>query len=415
MEKETLSVVVAGHKDHGKSTLIGRLLLDAGRVADSHRTEVMEACRREGREFQPAFLTDRLLDERHDGLTLCAGRASFGRGDRRYEFVDSPGHRALAREALMGATIADVAILVVDVSEGIAEQTRRHVTYFSLVGIHQLIVVINKMDVVCYCAVDYHRQVASLTPMIEQAGFGEVHFVPASALKGKNVVETTSELGWYEGPTVVQSLETARLPLRGSNGLRFPIQDMYVIDGEDMLVGRVEAGRARVGDEVVLLPEGRRSVIRSLHCFGRTMGSAGAGESIGIRLAGDATGTRGTVLCGSDDLPVVRSRFRARLLWTSDQALRAGERLLLRCTTQETECTIDSIEAVWDTASPGRVDLEEATLSEHRFGIAMIHCQRAVVIESYGPSMVLGRFTLEREGRVAAGGLVVEVSAGECV
>jgi len=412
-EPETLSVVVAGHKDHGKSTLLGRLLLDSGQVPRSCRTEVSDACVREGREFQPAFLIDRLLDERRGGLTLCAGRATLRRGHRLYELIDPPGHHELVREMVMGATTADAAIMVVDVGEGVAEQTRRHAAYLHAIGLNQLIVVVNKMDLVDFRVGPFRQLVSSLTSLLQQVELVPLHTIPASTLAGENIVQSASLAGWYSGPTVCQALEELHRIPASSHPLRFPVQDVYRVKGKEMLVGRVESGTMRPGDEVVLLPGGLRRIIHSLHRYEKELDVAGAGESIGLRLQRGGSCSRGTVICAYDTQPVVTQRFRAQLLWTNERPVQVGSALTLRCTTQEAKCCIDSIESILDTDSLASEERRDGTLCEYEIGMVTIRCERPLAIEAYLPSVALGRFVLERDGRVVAGGLVSQEAVGE--
>ncbi len=341
-------IVIVGHVDHGKSTLIGRLLHDTGNLPTGRMTAALESSERRGLKIEWSFLLDSLQAERDQGVTIDATRLPFALAGRPYVIVDAPGHRQFLRNMITGAAGAAAAVLVVDVAEGAKEQTRRHAMLLRLIGVRHVIVLLNKADLLGFDADRIAAAATAIGALLEQLGIAPVATIPASARHGDNVLARSSQTPWYLGPTLVEALAAVPpLPSQEERPLRLPIQDVYRFEGRRLVVGRIESGRVQVGDEVMV---GKTAVlatvasIESWHAAPQTM--AVAGQSVALVLAPDVVVARGDMLYGPDDPPSCAARLRARLFWLRQEPLRVGESFRLRISTAEYAVTVAAIETV---------------------------------------------------------------------
>jgi len=258
MEKDTLGFVIVGHVDHGKSTLIGRLLFDTKSLPDEKMAEVERMSAELGREVEFAFVMDHLQEERDQGITIDTAQTFFHTEARDYVIIDAPGHKEFIKNMITGASQAQAALLVVDAEEGVREQTRRHAYLLGMLGLRQLTVLVNKMDRVG-CARERFDEVAGdVKAFLSAVDLEAMHVVPISAKDGDNVASASERMPWYPGPTALEALDSFVVPVRPADKpTRLPIQDVYKVDDKRILVGRVESGAVTVGQDVVFLPSGR--------------------------------------------------------------------------------------------------------------------------------------------------------------
>ncbi len=410
MTAET-TLVVLGHVDHGKSTLVGRLLHDTGQVAPDRLEFARKRSREQGRDLEFAFLLDGLSEEQEQGVTIDFTLVRFQAAGRPFVIADAPGHREFLRNMMSGASRADAALLVVDASEGVREQTRRHAVLLGLLGVRHATLVINKMDRVDWSADVFRRLSGEGREVLSSAGVTVASCVPASALLGENMISRSAHMAWYDGPTVLEAI-LAHQPAVSPDDTRFRmmVQDVYRIGERRLVVGRVESGSVKVGDTVALRPSGERSRVVAFEGWpGAAPGSAGTGENVAVELADPLFAERGMVVA-DPSLPLAPLRaFDARLVWLGRNALNVGERYLLRLGCQETGARVLRFSRV---INPGEVSetVGTASLPPGFVGEGTILLDRPVVAEEFAACQALGRFVLVDGCRVAGGGIVCGLS-----
>jgi sulfate adenylyltransferase large subunit len=406
MPEDSLKLVIVGHVDHGKSTLIGRLFFDTDSLPEGKMDEIKKTCESLGRELEFAYIMDYFQEEREQNVTIDTAQAFFKTSKRHYVIIDAPGHKEFIKNMVTGASQAEAAVLIVDAREGVREQTKRHAYVLSLLGLEQVIVAINKMDLVRYDEKRFNEIRKELKKFLGGISIEPKYSIPISARHGDNVAKRFGKMKWYDGPTILEALDSFRLkPRPFAKPLRFPVQDVYKIDGKRIIVGRIESGRLEVGDAITFLPEKNRSKVMSIEVFGRQKVAAEAGESIGITIEDPHFVDRGQVVCSGKE-PKVSQRFKANVFWMDRQPLRAGERITFKCATQEVRCVIERIEKRIDSSTLETMERNAKELNGTEVGELVIRTDKPVAIEDFNDVEELGRFVLERGGNTVAGGII---------
>jgi len=411
-----MNVVFVGHVDHGKSTTIGRLCYDTGTLAPEKVAEIERVSRELGRTTEFAFILDHLEEERTGGLTIDTAQVFFQSPSRHYVIIDAPGHKEFLKNMLTGASQAEAALLVIDAAEGLREQSRRHAFLLSMLNIHNCIVVVNKMDLVGHDRRRYEALCDEVALLFQSLGVTANEVVPISAAHGDNVVVRSVNMPWYTGPTLLEALDALqeRTP-SVDQPLRLPVQDVYAIDGKRIVAGRVEAGTVRQGDAVVVVPGGQQAQVNSVELFGCIRTRAEAGESIGVTLDGDASPSRGDVLCDPGRQPRLASRLQCSVFWMAAQPLSTTDPLTLRLATQESACRVSRIFERIDSSTLEVLGRDAASLCETEVGKVVIETDKPVAHELFLEMAELGRFVLERGHEVVAGGTVYASDAPSVV
>jgi len=343
-----VSVVAVGHVDHGKSTLIGRLLHDTGNLPEQRLNEMRQASERRGVGFEWSFVLDALQSERDQAVTIDTTRIWLRLPGREVVLIDAPGHKEFLRNMVTGASDADAALLVVDAHEGVSEQTRRHALLLELIGVRRAIVAINKMDSVQYSEKRYENIRAELRALLERVGVEASAFVPISARDGDNVARASGRMPWYEGPTILAAL--LALPGRANStqeGLRIAVQGVLRRAQERIVVGRIESGSLAAGDDILISPGRRAARVRTIETWppdGTTR--AGAGSSVAFTLEGSPFADRGDIVSDPEHEPALATEIRARFLWLGAEPLRAGRRLTFRFGTRSAAVEVVTLERV---------------------------------------------------------------------
>ncbi len=349
-----LKLVLAGHVDHGKSTLIGRLLYETGALPETKAMALAAASARRGVPTEWSFALDALQAERDQAVTVDTSRVTLRLGDRPVVIIDAPGHREFIAKMVSGAADADAAVLVVDAAEGIGEETRRHAYLLRLLGIAQLAVAINKLDLVGYGEDRFRQRAAEVTQLLASLDAPARAIVPVSARHGDNLVRASANLQWHEGPTLVEAISSfAAPPVAEHAPLRLPIQDVYRHAEKRILVGRLEAGRLAVGDMLLFSPSNKQARVRSIEAWpGPAPGAVSAGASVGLTLDRPLFIERGEVASHNENAPVLARRLRATLLWLSATPLYANRReFRLHLRTSDAPVAVERIERVVDTGT----------------------------------------------------------------
>jgi len=345
--------VFVGHVDHGKSTLIGRILHDTGSLPEGKIEEIKKACAAEGMEFEFAFLLDALLEEQKQNVTIDTTEIPFRTSRRRYAIIDAPGHKEFLKNMITGASRADAAILVIGADEGVREQSRRHAYLLSMLGIKHIIVVVNKMDLVDYSEKRFREIEQEYRKFLQALGLNARTFIPVSAKDGENVARSSMKMKWYCASNVLEALDLLE-PQKPDTDLplRFCVQDVYRFDGRRIITGHIETGALRVGDQLVFSPANKSSAVATIERWTAPLNQpAVAGDSVGITLAEQIFVERGYVASHQNDTPIETNRFHADLFWIVREPLRAGHFYDLRLATQEVKCQIVSIEQVVDSST----------------------------------------------------------------
>ncbi len=403
-----LRVVFVGHVDHGKSTLIGRILHDTGSLPDGKIEMIRKTCAAEGMEFEFAFLLDALLEEQQQNVTIDTTQIPFRTEKRRYAIIDAPGHKEFLKNMITGASTADAAVLVIAVNEGVREQSRRHAYLLSLLGIKQLVVVVNKMDLADFSEKRFREIEKEYRKFLVDLGLEAREFIPISAKTGENVAQRSKEMKWHRGPTVLEALDAieARASLVDLP-LRFCVQDVYRLDDRRIIAGRIETGRLRVGDELNFSPANKSSKVQAIERWNtKDDGEAVAGDSIGITLTEQIFVERGYVASHQTETPIETNRFRADFFWMARESLRVGKLYNLRLATQEVKCQVISIDQVMDSSSLEiKNDLREQ-LERNEAAQLTIQTRGPLVLDNHDRIPNLGRFVLVDDGVICGGGTI---------
>ena len=407
MNPATLNFIIVGHVDHGKSTVIGRLLYDTESLPPDKLQEIERISETLGREREFAFVMDSLEEERKRGITIDTTQTFFKTPKRHYVIIDAPGHKEFLKNMITGTSQAEAALLIVDANEGVQEQTRRHGYILGMLGLQQVVVVINKMDLVDYSQERFQEVEGEATGLLEGFRINPSYTIPISALTGANVAAPSKRLPWYTGPTVLEALDTFSELKIAEKPLRFPIQDIYRIEGKRIIVGRVEAGTVAQGDGLTLLPPKEKVKVERIEQFlVDEVTEAGVGESIGIHLTNGQEVHPGQILAG-DLSSLITDRIQANIFWMERGGYQRGGALLFRCVTQEIPCTINAIHRTFDPASLAVTQEGAARIREAEVAEVTISLSHEAVIDFFQEIPEMGRFVLEQGGVPAAGGIIL--------
>jgi bifunctional enzyme CysN/CysC len=410
-------IVIVGHVDHGKSTLIGRLLFETGSLPDGKFETLKAVAARRGMPFEWSFLLDALQTERDQGITLDTSQIRFRTGARDFVLIDAPGHAEFLRNMITGAAQADAALLIVDAAEGVRDQTRRHGYLLHLLGVRQIAVVINKMDRVGFEEARFRDIETEISTHLVNLGLTPIAVIPVSARDGDGVARRSDALAWYGGPTVVETLDGFS-PARAADelALRLPVQAVYKFDDRRIVAGRIETGRIAVGDEIVVAPAGRTARVKSIESWpepvaGQAPGEAFAGQSIGITLDSEIFVARGDIVSTAAVRPKAAQRLRARVFWLNEAPIEPGTGLNVRIGTAEARGTVTAIENAVD---PGQLSATEArSVAQNHVGEIEIALTRPLAADPYAVNARTGRLVLDLNGRISGGGLVLSLDVDE--
>lgn len=407
-------IVIVGHVDHGKSTLVGRLLHETGSLPEGKLEMLKAVSARRGMPFEWSFLLDALQTERDQGITIDTTQIRFRTRSRDVVLIDAPGHAEFLRNMITGASQADGAVLIIDALEGVRDQTRRHGYLLHLLGIKQVAIVVNKMDRVDFSADRFKEISDEISAHLTGLGVTPSAVIPISARDGDGVAEQTPRIGWYQGPTVVEALDALE-PARPLEqlALRLPVQAIYKFDDRRIVAGRIESGHLSAGDEIVIMPAGKIAKIKTVESWPVTplTGSHSAGRSVGITLDRELFIERGDVIAHAGATPRDTRRIRARIFWLHDKPLSKGDQILIRLGTRETRASVVAIEKAVD---PGELSNEETkAIARNHVGEIDISLGQPIAADPYQENPRTGRLVIEVNGRIAGGGLVLSVDAGQ--
>jgi bifunctional enzyme CysN/CysC len=405
--REQLRIVIVGHVDHGKSTLVGRLFHDTGSLPDGKLEAIKTMCERRGMPFEWAFLMDAFQSERDQGITIDTAQIWFKTKKRDYVIIDAPGHREFIKNMITGAASAEAAVLLIDAGHGVQQQSRLHGFLLHLLGIRQLVVLVNKMDLVEYSGARFTAIRREFSDYLEGIGVTPSHFIPIAARGGDNIVERSALMPWYEGPTLIEALDNLQPAARLTDlPLRLPLQDIYKFDERRILVGRVESGRLSVGDKLLFSPSNKTARIASIESWNSPAPvlEAHAGQSIGITLDDQLFLERGEIASLEQDPPVETNVFRGRLFWLGHEPLRVGNSYLLKLATREARVTVQAIERVFDADDLSAKPAVE--VPRHGVADVILRSLPLLALDEGRHIARTGRFVLGDGTNIVAGGVV---------
>jgi bifunctional enzyme CysN/CysC len=409
-ERSRITVVLSGHVDHGKSTIVGRLLHDRGMLPPGKVEAIKAECARRKVSFEWAFVTDALQAERAQGVTIDASHICLREPARDVVLVDAPGHHEFIRNMVSGAASSDAALLILDAREPLCEQARRHSCLLHLLGIRQVAAVINKMDMVGYDAQRYSALAGELTHYLSRVGLTTTAVVPTVGPDGDNILHRSTRMNWYSGPTLYEVLSSfAPVPLSAGRSLRLRVQDVYRDGEQRIIVGQIGAGRLFVGDQIIISPSNVPARVVALRTCSETAdgapSGASAGQSIGLTIDQPLFVSRGDLISHTLDLPFETNVFTARIFWFAQTELKPGRNLTFKMSCLDVTATISSIERVFDLAAgePRRED------SVGRNGIAEVTVRSEILLalDSFEKDPSGGRFMLLDGNEVVGGGTVL--------
>jgi bifunctional enzyme CysN/CysC len=417
--RQQMNIVVVGHVDHGKSTVVGRLFADTGALPQGKLEAVRRECLRTGKPFEYAFLLDALSDEQDQGITIDTARCFFKTEQRDYIIIDAPGHIEFLKNMISGAARAEAAVLIIDAKEGVRENSRRHGYILAMLGIRQVVVCVNKMDLVNYDEAHFRAIEAEYRAFLREIGAVEPRrFIPISAINGENLATKSAAMPWYDGPALLSMLDAfTKAPPRSDQPLRLPVQAVYKFtsQGDDrrIIAGRIEAGRVRVGDKVVFSPSNKSTTIRTVEGFNTPpRAEMEAGWSTGFTLAEEIYITRGEVMSHASAPPKVGTRFRANLIWLSRKPFEKGRDYKLKVHTAALPVRIHKINKVID-ASEAHSQLAKDFVGRHDVADIVLETRQPIAFDLIADAEATGRFVIVDGYDVAGGGIIVEPVADE--
>jgi len=420
-EKEHINLVFVGHVDHGKSTTVGRLLFDTGSISEQELRKLKEKAKELGKAgFEFAFVMDTLKEERERGLTIDLAHKRFNTNKYYFTIIDAPGHKDFIKNMITGASQADSAVLVVAANDGVMEQTKEHVFLCRTLGVQQLIVAINKMDMKDYSEDVFKKIKADVETLLKTVGYdpAKVNFVPIASLPGDNVAKKTEKMPWHKGPNLLEALDLLNIPEKPTQlPLRLPIQDVYNITGIGVVpVGKVETGVMKVGDKVIIVParegKGVSGEVKSIEMHHEQLKQAIPGDNVGFNVRGidKKDIARGDVLGHTDNVPTVASEFTAQIVVLNcKNVITTGYTPVFHIHTAQVACQITAIEKKLNAATGETIAENPDFIKKGDAAIIKVKPVQPVVIEKQKDIPHMSRFAVRDSGVTVAAGMCIDL------
>ena len=411
--REDMNIVIVGHVDHGKSTIIGRLLADTDSLPEGKLDEVKERCRRNSKPFEYAFLLDALKDEQAQGITIDAARCFFNTDKREYIIIDAPGHIEFLKNMVTGASRAEAALLVIDAGEGIQENSKRHGYLLSMLGIKQIAVIVNKMDLVNYDEKVFQNIRSEYTEFLKQINIQPSTFIPVSGFMGDNISNLSENTSWYNDKTILDVLDDFEIEkLPEAKPFRMPVQDVYKFtkDGDNrrIVAGTVETGRVKIGDEVVFYPSGKKSTVKSIEAFNRkNPESVGPGYATGFTLKEQIYVTRGELASiAGETKPKVGTRIKTHLFWLGKSPMEKGKQYFLKLGNSKVKVEVEEITRVLDASSLS--NLHKSQIDRHDVAECILKTHKPIAFDENEDIQNTSRFVIIDNYDITGGGIIEE-------
>ena len=412
--KNDLNIVIVGHVDHGKSTVIGRLLADTGSLPKGKLEQIKEMCKKNSKPFEYAFLLDALKDERSQGITIDTARSFFETEKRRYIIIDAPGHIEFLKNMITGASRAEAALLVIDAKEGVRENSRRHGYMLSMLGISQIAVLVNKMDLVGYDRATYERIVSEYSGFLAQINAKPLAFIPVSAMQGDNIASKSKNMAWFDGPTALSALDNfgdAKQPVELD--FRMYVQDVYKFtsSGDDrrIIAGTADSGVLHAGDEVVFYPSGKKTAVKTVEAWGSNASDIiSAGRASGFTVTEQIYIKRGELCAAAGEAtkPSVSTGFKASLFWLGNEPMAPGKTYYLKIGSAKSEVKIKEIIKVINASSLESGESDK--IRRHDVAECLLETKRPIAFDTAGKMANTSRFVIVDGYEIAGGGIITE-------
>ncbi len=415
MDQSYTRVVIAGHVDHGKSTLVGRILSDTNQVFPERVAKVKNICEQNGKKFEFAFLLDAFEEEQKEGITIDKTEIPWVYKGKEFLIIDTPGHKEFLKNMISGASTAEIALIMLDAEEGIKDQFKRHSYIVGMLGIKKIIVVINKMDLVNYDQKHFEKLESEAQKIFNELKIKAAQIIPVSAFMGENLLKASDKMPWYKGLALGDALiKVSAENKNAKKDLRFSLQDVYKFDERRIYAGKIESGTLKVGDEVKFFPSGSISKIKTIESWNTKENptTATVGTSVGFTLHDPLFLERGEVAClKTDTPPAVTFQTHASLFWMSPRPLTKGKNYKFKMLTQETECKVESIFKVFNPQTFDQAQLnsnqESSQLENGEAGEIIIKFQKNIVCDAFVDFENTGCFVLLDDHRIVGGGVIL--------
>jgi translation elongation factor EF-1alpha len=398
-----MNVVVIGHVDHGKSTLIGRLLYDSQALPDDKLAEIQKLLEEYKRRFEFAYFLDSFEEELKEERTIDTTRVLF-KGQNYYTIVDVPGHKEFIKNMLTGASHAQVAILVVSAPDGVQEQTGRHAFLLKMLGVKNIIAVINKMDLVSYQKTFFDEVKDKTSRLLSTLGYSAIKFIPVSALEGDNIYKPSLRMEWYQGPTLIQALDAIEVEAVSEKPLRFVVQDIYHLDSERVAVGRVESGTLRKGDELIFQPSAIKERVERIRVYPAEVDEARMGDSVGIVIGSEVR--RGDVGGRPQSPPAALERFLGEVVLL-EGTLKKGDEFEINCGAKRARCRVKEIKERINSETGEVMGKNSGEIGANEAATIIFETE-PLVLEKFSEIPELGRFVIARKNKNVGAGVVLE-------
>lgn len=412
--KEVLKIVVVGHVDHGKSTVIGRLLYDTKSIPDGKIDRVKSICKEKGKPFEYAYLLDAFEEEQKQNITIDTTELQFFTEKRDYVIIDAPGHKEFLKNMISGAANAEAALLIIDGLEGVQEQSKRHGYILSLLGIQKVYIIVNKMDLIDYSEVKFNSIKKEMNEFLNSLHVYPLKYIPISAFYGENVTSKSDKMPWYQDEPILSAIDLIEKD-KGleDKPLRFPIQDVYKFDNRRIIAGRIESGTLNIGDEILISPSNKVTKVKSIEYWQEKdkTDSVSAGMSVGITVEDEFFNKRGEVITHKENAPYIADIFKANIFWMGKKTLEKGKKYKIKIATQEVECEIFSINKVVD-ASSLEILVNANGVKTNDVAEITIKTKEKICFDEFKNNQNTGRFVLVEGYDVTGGGIItgLEVS-----
>ncbi len=411
---DNMNIVIVGHVDHGKSTIIGRLLADTNSLPEGKLEQVKETCRRNSKPFEFAFLLDALKDEQAQGITIDAARVFFKTDKRKYIIIDAPGHIEFLKNMVTGAARAEAALLVIDADEGVMENSKRHGYLLSMLGIKQVVVLVNKMDIINYNQARYESIVEEYKAFLAEIGVAADSFIPVSGFQGDNIASASDKMPWYQGLTLLEKLDLLDNKKDVQNQVfRMPVQGVYKFTGggddRRIVAGTIDTGIIKVGDEVIFYPSGKNSKVKSIERFNAPLSNEdSAGSATGFTLEEQIYITRGELAClATEPEPVVTTKIKTKLFWLGKSDLNKDRKYHIKIGTQKVSAGLEKIITVLDASSLATANTRQY-VQRHEVAEVVFNLDKRIALDTADNSTETSRFVIVDDYEIAGGGIVVD-------
>lgn len=409
--REVLKIVVVGHVDHGKSTVIGRLLYDTKSIPEGKVESIKNNCKEKGKLFEYAYLLDAFEEEQKQGITIDTTQLQFFTQKRDYVIIDAPGHKEFLKNMISGAASAEAALLIIDAQEGIQEQSKRHGYILSLLGIQKVYVVLNKMDLIDYSQEAFNRIKQEMNDFLKSINVYPLQYIPISAFHGENIISKSQKMEWYDGEPIISAIDLIEkdkgIELKP---LRFPIQDVYKFDDRRIIAGRIESGSLKQGDEILISPSNKATKVKTIEYWKdiQNAQTVSAGMSVGITLEDEFFNKRGEFISHRENPPLITDVFKANVFWMGKKPLQKEKKYKLKLATQEVESQIVAINKVIDATSLQTLeDAHEVKIND--VAEITIKTKENISFDEFKNNQNTGRFVLVEGYDVSGGGIITEV------